>query len=234
VRMLFHTQFVLAAITGWKLDWKSPPRDDAATGFGEALRRHGAHTMLTLVWIAAIVLSSESFAWWLTPILLGLLAAIPLSVWGSRVSIGRALRRRRLLLTPEEHREPPVLTAAAKEAEAVAARLATFRDAVADADAHARAIAAVPRRGWPHSAKGRADMARAERALRDGLEALPAGERLRLLSSPAALARLNAEIASHRAHPAWWTEGGANVDAPLPPAPDKACQEPRAALVESL
>ena len=29
VRMLFHTQFVLAALTGWRLDWKSPPRDDA-------------------------------------------------------------------------------------------------------------------------------------------------------------------------------------------------------------
>ena len=31
VRMLFHTQFVLAALTGWRLDWKSPPRDDAST-----------------------------------------------------------------------------------------------------------------------------------------------------------------------------------------------------------
>ncbi|HSC62622.1 MAG TPA: glucans biosynthesis glucosyltransferase MdoH, partial [Caldimonas sp.] len=30
VRMLFHTQFVIAALTGWRLDWKSPPRDDAS------------------------------------------------------------------------------------------------------------------------------------------------------------------------------------------------------------
>ena len=36
VRMLFHTQFVLAALTGWRLDWKSPPRDDASTSWREA------------------------------------------------------------------------------------------------------------------------------------------------------------------------------------------------------
>ena len=73
VRMLFHTQFVLAALTGWRLDWKSPPRDDAATGWLEATWRHGAHTLLAVLWIVAIVVSSDSFAWWLTPILLGLL-----------------------------------------------------------------------------------------------------------------------------------------------------------------
>ena len=45
VRMLFHTQFVLAALTGWRLDWKSPPRDDAATSLARsAAARHGIHT----------------------------------------------------------------------------------------------------------------------------------------------------------------------------------------------
>ena len=58
--------------------------------------------MLAILWIVAIVISSDSFAWWLTPILLGLLSAVPLSVWGSRVAPRRALRRRGLLLTPEE------------------------------------------------------------------------------------------------------------------------------------
>ena len=42
VRMLFHTQFVVAAMTGWRLDWRSPPRDDAATTWREAAARHGA------------------------------------------------------------------------------------------------------------------------------------------------------------------------------------------------
>ena len=36
IRMLFHTQFVLAALTGLGVLWKSPPREDAETTWGEA------------------------------------------------------------------------------------------------------------------------------------------------------------------------------------------------------
>ncbi len=204
VRMLFHTQFVLAALTGWRLDWQSPPRDDVSTGWREAALRHGVHTVLALLWIAVIVVSSESFAWWLTPILLGLLAAVPMSVWGSRVAAGRALRRRGLLLTPEELRQPRVLAAAEREAAAVAARLATFKSAVGAATDHARVAAALPRRPAPSAAKAAAEAQRIEHALREGPDALSAGERFRLLSSPSGLAQLRAEVVAHRAHPDWW------------------------------
>ncbi len=207
VRMLFHTQFVLAALTGWRLDWKSPPRDDAATGWGEALRRHGAHTLLALLWIVVIVLSSDSFAWWLSPILLGLLgllAAAPLSVWGSRIGAGRAFRRRGLLLTPEEVRQPRVLSEAVREADSVAARQVPFKAALAQADAHARVIAALPVRATPSSSKAKAEATRVEIALREGPDALGRAERLRLLSSPSALALLRVEVAALRAHPGWW------------------------------
>lgn len=229
VRMLFHTRFVLAAMTGWRLDWKSPPRDDAATGWGEALRRHGAHTLLALLWIAAIVISSDSFAWWLSPILLGLLSAMPLSVWGSRVDAGRALRRRGLLLTPEELRQPRVLAEAAREAEGVATRLATFRTAVVEPRQHERVAAALPDRPAPSGAKAAAEARRLEHALRDGPEALRRDDRLRLLSSRAALVRLRAEVAAHRAHPGWWL--APEVAAP---APQIERIESRTVLVEGL
>src|SRR5207253_2919052 len=50
VRMLFHTQFVVAAYVGWGISWKSPPREDAETTWGEAFRRHGGQTVLGLAW----------------------------------------------------------------------------------------------------------------------------------------------------------------------------------------
>jgi membrane glycosyltransferase len=217
VRMLFHTQFVLAALTGWKLTWKSPPRDDASTTWTEAFRRHGAHTLLALLWIGAIVLSSDGFAWWLTPILGGLLAAIPLSVWGSRTAIGRALRRRGLLLTPEELHVPVVLAAATRESRAVAAGLASFAGAVGDVRQLGRVLSALPPRAAPTAAKGDAEAVRIERALRDGPAALSPDERLRLLSSRAALATLHREVTAHRAHPAWWRlpEPGGRRPAPV-------------------
>ena len=204
VRMLFHSQFVLAALTGWRLDWKSPPRDDAPTGWGEAFRRHGAHTLLTMFWVVAIVVSSDSFAWWLSPILLGLLAAIPLSVWGSRVAAGRALRRRGLLLTPEEVRQPRVLSEAAREADSVAAQLASFATAIVEASRHGRVAAALPERPAPSSAKAASEILRVERALREGPGELSRDDRLRLLSSRSALAQVRTEVVAHRAHPGWW------------------------------
>ena len=204
VRMLFHSQFVLAALTGWRLEWKSPPRDDASTGWRQACRRHGVHTLLAIAWIAIIVISSDAFAWWLSPILFGLLAAIPMSVWGSRVRVGRALRRRGLLLTPEELRTPPVLASAAAAHAGVAVNLATFEDAVVVQSSHERVQAASIDRAPATAARAMAETARVGRALREGPKGLSIDDRMRLISSREALARLRTEVLAQRAHPDWW------------------------------
>ncbi|MCZ3122563.1 hypothetical protein NYZ23_19845, partial [Acinetobacter baumannii] len=81
VRMLFHTQFVLAAYIGWGISWKSPPREDAETTWGEAVRRHGWHTVLGLGWGALVYWLDPGFVWWLLPIVGALALSIPLSVW---------------------------------------------------------------------------------------------------------------------------------------------------------
>ncbi|MEO6030348.1 MAG: glucans biosynthesis glucosyltransferase MdoH, partial [Burkholderiaceae bacterium] len=145
VRMLFHSQFVLAALTGIKLDWKSPPRDDAATGWREAWRRHGVHTLLALLWVSAILASSTSFAWWLSPIIAGLLLAIPLSAWGSRAAPGRWLRQQGVLLIPEELREPRVLAQARRYAKGFGAPLC-FIEAIVNERAPRRIDQAIPAR----------------------------------------------------------------------------------------
>ncbi|MEO8921993.1 MAG: glucans biosynthesis glucosyltransferase MdoH [Caldimonas sp.] len=204
VRMLFHSQFVFAALTGWRLDWKSPPRDDAATGWREACLRHGVHTLLAIFWISAIVASSDAMPWWLSPILLGLIGAIPLSVWGSRVGIGRALRRRGLLLTPEEMKTPSVLEAAARAGDEVSAGLASFKTAVVDAATGDRCVGAIPERAGAAGAKAEALAHRIERAIVEGPAALSSDDRLRLLASRAAMTRLQMEVRSRRAHPGWW------------------------------
>jgi len=215
VRMLFHSQFVLAALTGWKLDWKSPPRDDVATPWREAAARHGVHTLLAIAWITAIVATSATFPWWLSPIIAGLLSAMPFSVLTSRSAIGRALRRRGLLMTPEECREPSVLRAArAAAADVAAAAGATLCAAVLDSEIHARVAAATPARGLPRGAKAEAEARLVERALHGGPDVLAAGDRLRLLSSRSALALVRREVLAGRADPAW---GGA---APAPATRD--------------
>ncbi|HEY4958774.1 MAG TPA: glucans biosynthesis glucosyltransferase MdoH, partial [Caldimonas sp.] len=213
VRMLFHSQFVLAALTGWHLDWKSPPRDDAATSWPEAWARHGLHTMLTVIWIVAILATSVAFPWWLTPILGGLLTAIPLSVLTSRVAAGRLLRARGLMLTPEESRVPRVLQAARRASTALAGEPTSFRQAIVDAEVHARVVAALPVRALRGGAKAGAESRRVERALVDRPAMLAAGDRLRLLTSASALATMRGEVLAHRAHPGWWQDAGAAATA---------------------
>ena len=109
VRMIAHTLFVVAALTGLKLDWKSPPREAEDIGWRDAARRFG------LVGVAAAgvgawgSLAHPQALLLLLPTGLPLLLAVPLTVLTSRSTLGQRLLASRLLLTPEEHSAPAVL-----------------------------------------------------------------------------------------------------------------------------
>jgi hypothetical protein len=94
IRMLFHTQFVAMALAGHAVRWKSPPRGDSETGWRYALRRHGLHTLVGVLWAAIVWWLNPSYLWWLLPVVGALILSIPLSVFTSRVGLGRKLRRR--------------------------------------------------------------------------------------------------------------------------------------------
>lgn len=107
VRMLAHTGFVLGALTGWRLDWKSPARSAAALAWRDALARIGS-----LAWPALLVMLLLSGGdalrdWRAAPWLLPLLLAVPLAVLGADPRRGRAGRG--LLAVPEEQAPPRVL-----------------------------------------------------------------------------------------------------------------------------
>lgn len=202
VRMVFHTQFVLAALTGVKLAWKSPPRHDSATGWGEALRRHALGAVLSLTWIGVILVSSTTFQWWLSPVLAGLLLAMPLSAWTSRAGPGRWLAKRGIFLIPEELAQPAVLAEADRYAASFGA-MPGFVDAVTSAVTHAQVLRAIPARPPARGAKAVAQARLVERAAAIGPQALANAERLRLLADAQALAALRARLSSRAGHPDW-------------------------------
>lgn len=109
LRMLAHSGYVLGALTGWTLQWKSPPR--AATGlrWTHALRRFAPATLLAAAAIAALALTGAPALPWLLPVALPLLLSVPLAVWTSSATLGDALRRSGLLLVPEESAPPALL-----------------------------------------------------------------------------------------------------------------------------
>jgi membrane glycosyltransferase len=194
IRMLFHTQFVLAALMGWRTHWKSPPREDVETGWREAFRRHGIHTLLGLIWASAVHRLDPSYVWWLLPVAAPLILSVPVSVVSSRVPLGRRLQRARLLLTPEESRVPPELSSMRRH---LGRRGATpgFVDAVVDPLVNAM-ICACARPRPPRRTEGR--MRLVASAVRGGPGALTDGQKHLLLSDPIALSDLHLEV---------WTAG---------------------------
>ena len=96
-------------------------------------------------WALAIYWLEPSYLWWLLPVVGALVLSIPLSVYSSRVSLGRALRGARLFVVPEEADPPEELRIARAHAEqaGIAPR---FVDAVVNRDVNAMACAVAPRR----------------------------------------------------------------------------------------
>lgn len=109
VLMLYQTKFVAAILLRRTIGWPNQERDDHATSFAEALAAHGGQTLLG---IAAGIIAwyyVPNFFWWFTPVLAGLLLAIPVSMLSSRADVGRAARRAGLFLSPDETAPTPVI-----------------------------------------------------------------------------------------------------------------------------
>ena len=203
IRMLFHTQFVARALSGWNVTWKSPARDDAHTGWGEALRRHGWQTLLGSAWAVGVYWLNPTFFWWLLPIVGALIVSIPLSVYSSRVSLGRRLHEH--FLIPEELHPPREIQRVEEFIEQVPPAPG-FAAAVVDPAINALTRATAASRAA--SELRREPLRVAEHALAHGPDALAAPQKLLLLGDPVVLEHLHEEV---RRHPhgarAWGNHG---------------------------
>ena len=124
VRMLAHSLFVVVALTGLKLDWKSPPREAAAVPWREAAAKLLPMSGVIGALALGIALIDASALIWLMPVGLPLLLSIPLTVLSSRIEFGTRLRERGWLLIPEESRSPAVLRRAWLHADRLALKAA--------------------------------------------------------------------------------------------------------------
>lgn len=203
IRMLFHTQFVLAALTGLRIQWKSPPREDAATPWNMALRRHGWHSLLGLAWGGVVYWLNPSYLLWMLPILGALALSVPISVVTSSPLLGRQLRRLGLFLIPEETNPPDELRAVQEELGYIV-NPNGFTEAVADPSVNALACALVPARRIVPEVLHRTQLRLIDHALRHGPTALSPQEKLLLLNDASLLSQLHYQVwTSPLAHPDW-------------------------------
>lgn len=204
VRMLAHTVFVIIALTGLKLEWKSPPREADDVSWSHALARF---TPVALLVSAALVGAhwATGSAMWLLPIAVPLLLAVPLTVWASRTSLGVQLRRRQLLLVPEEVLTPTVLSQAWTYAQCDVAT-PQWRDVVTNPWLFDVVRSAMGQRNTTWGSRGRARKLLVRRLiLGQADEAVSANDLMRLLSEPQTMVRLRDQLMADRrfvSHPA--------------------------------
>lgn len=109
VLLFFYTKFVLLALLGMRVAWKTQVRSDSTIPLGDAVRQFGGATLTGLAATVAAATWVPGLLPWLSPVLTGLVLAIPLAMLTSSSAAGRSLEKLGLLLIPEETAPPPIL-----------------------------------------------------------------------------------------------------------------------------
>jgi membrane glycosyltransferase len=167
----------------------------------------------------------------LLPVVGALMLSIPMSVYSSRISLGRLMRRAGLFVIPEEANPPEELRRMQSHL-LRAAPLPGFIEAVVDPLVHALACASGNMRRSQSPALLESRQVLINEAVSGGPEALSNAQKAALLGDPLALSRLHFQVwATPNAHPAWFRDMPAVVPLPeaAPPAETKHAEEAMAA-----
>ncbi|RRW76104.1 glucans biosynthesis glucosyltransferase MdoH [Pantoea dispersa] len=196
VRMLFHTVFVVSAFLGWEVVWNSPQRDDDATPWSEAFRRHGSQMLLGIVWAVGMGVLDLNFLWWLAPIVFSLILSPFVSVMSSRATVGLKSKRARLFLIPEEYEPPKELVDTDHYLQLNRERALKhgFMHALFNPAFNALATAMATSRHKQSALLDHARDRRVDQALSDAPEKLNREQRLQLISDPMVLARVHTRL----------------------------------------
>ena len=132
-----------------------------------------------------------------------LILSIPMSVYSSRIALGRGLRRAGLFVIPEEADAPQELRRLQTHLTR-SASLPGFTQAVVDPFVHAVACASANTRRSQPDAVSEARQRLIEEARVGGPDALSKAQKAVLLGDPLTLSRLHFQVwTSAQAHPAW-------------------------------
>lgn len=114
VMMIFQSSAVGEILLGRDAGWQVQRRDDGKWPLRELIRKYAAPTLFGAVMAASAFAVSLPLFLWMTPVILGLVLAIPIAMLSSRSSDPDS----RLLRTPEQTAPPQVLIRANELAEA--------------------------------------------------------------------------------------------------------------------
>ncbi|WP_373084819.1 glucans biosynthesis glucosyltransferase MdoH [Sneathiella sp.] len=109
VMMCLHAYFVLTTLAGRVVPWDAQNRESMYLPYKDAAGSLWVPTVAGVIWAVIAWIWVPSLFYWLLPVTLGMMIAIPLAVWSSRTGLGNSLRAHGFLVTPEETDPPTVL-----------------------------------------------------------------------------------------------------------------------------
>ncbi|MDO9563164.1 MAG: glucans biosynthesis glucosyltransferase MdoH [Bradyrhizobium sp.] len=207
VMMIFQSTAVGEILLGRDAGWQVQRRDDGGVPRGETVRRYALPTLVGVIMAIAAYAVSLPLLLWMTPVIVGLLLAIPVALLSSRSSVGNG-RPPLLFATPEQTTPPQVLVRAnqlaAASLDTIGCPVLELRNDSDLLEAHLNNLPAGKRiRGQvnPHLAIARAKIEDAE-SLEEALRFLNTHQTFAVLNSQALLRALldlpiSPEPASH-------------------------------------
>jgi membrane glycosyltransferase len=109
ILMLIQSRHVFEVFMGRDSGWKAQRRDGGGGSWSEAWHFHKRHMLISCATAAIVWFLSPALLPWVSPALVGLFLAVPLSRLSGSETIGRALDRVALLRTPEERERPALV-----------------------------------------------------------------------------------------------------------------------------
>ncbi len=109
ILMLIQSRHVFEVFMGRDSGWKPQRRDGGGTTWSDAWHFHKRQMFLSLVTAVIVWFLSPPLLLWLSPALLGVFLAVPLSRASGSQRLARFLARVALLRTPEEAQTPPLV-----------------------------------------------------------------------------------------------------------------------------
>lgn len=107
--MLIHSRHLWEIARGQDSGWSAQRRHGGSAQWRQLLARHGGHTVMGLLVLALLLWLPSVLLYWMQPIVIGLIMAIPLSALSGSASAGRWLAQRGLLGIPEELAPPGIV-----------------------------------------------------------------------------------------------------------------------------
>ena len=118
IMMLSQSRALFDILLGRDSGWSAQSRADGSIVWGAAWKRFWRHGLFGLALGAFLYWISPQTFWWALPVVVGLLVAVPMTVWSASPAIGARFLRWGLFMTPEEIANPPRLPATDKESQA--------------------------------------------------------------------------------------------------------------------